>query len=141
MIKITPNFNFGGQCEQAIRLYEKAFNAKVECLIRYSDANWEDYDKKLTDEQKNYIYHAEIYIENQRIMMSDNIDIEFQPSKALSLTVTMETKQDVIKAFNVLKEGSEIIYPIHSTTYSSCFCSLVDKFGFRWVIMTEQTEK
>lgn len=141
MIRITPNFNFGGQCEQAIRLYEKAFNAKVECLIRYSDAHWEDYDKELTEKQKNYIYHSEIYIENQRIMMSDNIDIDFQPSKALSLTVTMETKEDVVKAFNVLKDGCQIIYPIHSTTYSSCTCSLVDKFGFRWVIMTEQTER
>ena len=141
MIIITPNFNFNGKCEQAIRLYEKAFNAKVECLIRYGDAHWENYDEKLTAEQMNYIYHAEIYIENQRIMMSDNIDIDFQPSKALSLTVTMETKEDVIKAFNMLKDGGEIIYSIHSTAYSSCFCSLVDKFGFRWVIMTEQTER
>ncbi len=141
MIKITPNFNFNGQCEEAIYLYEKAFGAKIECLLRYSDARLEDCDKKLTQEQKNYIYHAEVYIGNQRIMLADNMDIDFRPSSALSLTVTMETKNDVIKAFEVLKDGSEVIYPIHSTTYSSCACSLVDKFGFRWVIMTEQTER
>ncbi len=141
MIKITPNFNFNGNCEQAIHLYERAFNAKIECLLRYSDSRVEDFNKNLTREKKNYIYHAEIYIGNQRIMMADNMDIVFQPSSAFSLTVTMDTKDDVIKAFDVLKEGSKIIYPIHSTTYSSCTCSLVDKFGFRWVIMTEQTER
>ncbi|MCH5163208.1 MAG: VOC family protein [Clostridiales bacterium] len=141
MVKITPNFNFNGKCEQAIRLYEQAFSAKIECLLRYCDARSEDCDKKLTQEQKNYIYHAEIYIGNQRIMMADNLDIDFKPSSALSLTVTMDTKEDVIKAFEILKDGSEIIYPVHSTTYSSCTCSLVDKFGFRWVIMTEQTER
>lgn len=141
MIIITPNFNFNGNCEQAIRLYEKAFNAKVECLLRYSDAKTADYDKKLTKKQSNFVYHSEVYIGNQRIMMADNIDIDFQPSRALSLTVTMETKSDVLKVFEVLKDGSEIITPIHSTTYSSCICSLVDKFGFRWVIMTEQTER
>ena len=145
MIKITPNFNFNGngKCEQAIRLYEKAFNAKVGCLLRFSDARPEDYNRELSNEQRNFVYHAEIYIGDQRIMMSDNIDkdILYQPSRALSLTVTLETKEDVIKAFNALKEGSEIIYPLHSTTYSSCTCSLVDKFGFRWVIMTEQTER
>ncbi len=141
MIKITPNFNFNGKCEQAIRLYEKAFNAKVGCLLRYNDAKTEDYDKKLTKEQSNFVYHSEVYIGNQRITMADNIDIDFQPSRALSLTVTMETKADVLKAFEILKDGCEIISPIHSTTYSSCICSLVDKFGFRWVIMTEQTER
>lgn len=141
MIKITPNFHFNGKCEQAIRLYEQAFNAKVECLLRYSDAQPEDYNKKLTDEQNNYVYHAELYIGNQRIMMADIMDIELNPSYALSLTVTMETKADVIKAFEALKDGSKIIYPLHSTTYSSATCSLIDKFGFRWIIMTEQTEQ
>lgn len=141
MIKITPNFHFNGKCEQAIRLYEQAFNARVECLLRYSDARQEDYNKKLTKEQGNYIYHSEIYIGDQRIMLADIMDIDLKPSCALSLTVTMETKEDVIRAFDVLKGGGEIIYPIHSTTYSSCTCSLVDKFGFRWIIMTEQTER
>ncbi|MBD5131068.1 MAG: VOC family protein [Clostridiales bacterium] len=141
MIKITPNFHFNGKCEQAIRLYEQAFDVKVECLLRYSDARPEDYNKKLTKEQSDYVYHAELYIGDQRIMMADVMDIDLKPSRALSLTVTMETKNDVIKAFEALKDGSEIIYPIHSTTYSSCTCSLVDKFGFRWIIMTEQTER
>lgn len=141
MIKITPNFHFNGKCEQAIRLYEQAFGAKVECLLRYCDARPEDYDKELTPEQKNYIYHAEIYIGDQRIMLADIMDIDLQPSLALSLTVTMETKAEVVKAFDILKDGGKIIYPVHSTSYSSCTCSLVDKFGFRFVIMTEQTEQ
>lgn len=69
------------------------------------------------------------------------MDIDLPPSYALSLTVTMETKEEVIKAFEILRECSEIIYSLHSTTYSSCTCSLVDKFGFRRIIMTEQTER
>ncbi len=141
MIRITPNFNFNGNCEEAIRLYEQAFDAKVECLLRYSDANSEDYNKKLTQEQKNFIYHAEVYVGNQRIMLADVMDIDLQPSYALSLTVTVDTKEQVIKAYDILKHGGKIIYPVHSTTYSSATCSLVDKFGFRWVIMTEQTER
>jgi len=141
MIKVTPNFHFNGKCEQAIRLYEKTFNAKVECLLHYSDARPEDYDKELTQEQKNFVYHAEIYIGDQRIMMADVMDTTLQPSYALSLTVTMETKEEVVKAFDILKDGSKIIYPLHSTTYSSATCSLVDKFGFQWIIMTKQTKR
>ena len=138
---VVPNFHFGGKCKEAIELYQKAFDAKVDCLLQYKDAKIEDYDRPLTDEQKNYVYHAEIHIGNQRIMMADNIDLPFAPSTSLFLTMTMDTKEDVMQAFNVMKDGCTIIYPPHSTTYSSCTVNFIDKYGFRWVIMTEQTER
>lgn len=59
------------------------------------------------------------------------MDIDPKPSCVLSLTVAMEIKPDVIKAFDILKDGSKIICSIHSTTYSSATCNLVNKFGFR----------
>ena len=138
---VVPNFQFGGHCREAIELYKKAFGAEIICLLYYKDARIEDYNKPLTDEQKNLVYHAELIICNQRIMMADNIDIPFAPGTALFLTMTMDTKEDVMKAFNVMKEGCTIIVPPHSTTYSSCTVNFIDKYGFRWVIMTEQTER
>jgi uncharacterized glyoxalase superfamily protein PhnB len=76
MVLVTPNFQFSGNCEDAIHLYEKAF----------------------------------------------------------------DTKEDVEKAFNVLKDGGEILIPLRKTTYSSCGGTLIDKYGIRWGLMTEQTE-
>ncbi len=136
---ITPNFNFAGCCEEAIMLYRKAFNARIGCVLRYSDANVSDWSKELTLEQLNYIYHAEIFIDNQRIMMCDNMDVELIKNTALSLTVIFDTKDEVKKAYDILKEDSQTIYPIRSTTYSSCMVVFIDKFGFRWGLMTEQT--
>lgn len=120
MATITPNFNFNGKCYEALKLYQEAFNGKITCLIRNRDATWEAFQKDLTDDEKEYVYHAEMCIGNQRIMMCDNFDV---PS------------------FDIMKEGCEVIYPLHSTAYSSCFVSFYDRFGFRWTIMTEQTDK
>ena len=141
MVKITPNFNFNGKCKEAIQLYKEAFNAEIISLIRNGDATWESSYGNLSDDEKEYIYHAEICIGDQRIMMCDNFSVPYQPSASLSLTVTLDTKEEVLHAFEIMEEGCEIIYPIQSTAYSSCFVSFYDKFGFRWVIMTEQTEK
>jgi PhnB protein len=141
MPMITPNFNFAGRCEEAIALYQKAFGAKIGCLLRYSDADKADWDRELAPEQESCVYHAELFIGGQRIMMCDNLDVPFQKSTALSLTVTFDTKEEVIKAYDVLREGSETIYPVHSTTYSSCEVVFIDRFGFRWGLMTEQTER
>ena len=137
MAIITPNFNFAGQCEEAIRLYQKAFGAKVGCLLRYSDANPADWDRRLTPQQENYIYHAELFINGQRMMMCDNLDVAFRKSTALSLTVTFDTKEEVQQAYEVLGKGSD---NLSDATYSSCIVALVDKYG-PVGLMTEQTER
>lgn len=142
MTIITPTFNLTGQCEEAIQLYQKAFNATIDFMLRYSDADTRDFDSPLTEEQKNYVYHAEIRIGEQRMMFSDIINSEhLTKSTSLFLCVTLDTAEEVKKAYDIMKEGSTTIYPLKSTTYSSCFVSFIDKFGFRWGIMTEQTDR
>lgn len=141
MAIITPNFNFAGRCEEAIGLYQKAFDATVGCLLRYSDADKSDWDKIITPEQEKYIYHAELFIGDQRIMMCDNMDVQLVNSTALSLTITFDTIDEVKQAYDVLQEDSQTIYQMQSTTYSSCMVVFIDKFGFRWGLMTEQTDR
>lgn len=138
MVRVTPNFNFSGNCYEAIQLYQKAFNAQIHTLIRNRDAVWDEAVAGMNEAEKELIYHAEIYIGEQRIMMNDNPDLPLQLVLALSLTITLDTKDEVMQAFEVMKEGGSIIDPPQETAYSSCFVSLVDRFGFRWVIMTEQ---
>ena len=58
------------------------------------------------------------------------------------LFITVKNYEELSqKAYEVMKEGSQTIYEIGSTTYSSCRVVFVDKFGFRWGLMTEQTER
>ena len=42
MTRITPNFNFDGRCADAIALYEQAFHAQVDYVLRYRDADPQD---------------------------------------------------------------------------------------------------
>lgn len=51
-----------------------------------------------------------------------------------------DTKEEVRRAYEIMKEGSKTIYKMEATPYSSCRVVFVDKFGIRWGIMTEQTE-
>ena len=141
MITVTPTFNFCGRCEEAIALYEKAFGATTRYIMRYSDADTRDWNLPMNDEQKNLVYHSEMIIGDQRVFLSDIIEFDLTKGISLFLAITFEDATCVKKAYDVLKEGSTIVYPMKSTTYSSCFVSLIDKFGFRWVLMTEQTEK
>ncbi len=140
-MKITPTLNFGGQCREAIHLYAKAFGGSIACLISYRDANDPAYMPRLTEAQKDWVYHAELHLGGQRIIMSDHADIEFQTCYSNFLTIMYDTKEEVQAAYALLKGGSTTIYPMEATPYSSCRVVFVDKFGIRWGIMTEQTER
>jgi len=140
-MQITPTLNFGGNCRDAIQMYEKAFKGKITCLVSYREANDPAYMPLLNENQKDFIYHAELMLGNQRIIMSDHVDIEFQTCYSNFLTIMYDTKEEVQQAYEMLKEGSKTIYPMEATPYSSCRVVFIDKFGIRWGIMTEQTEQ
>ncbi|WMM26527.1 hypothetical protein RBU61_07595 [Tissierella sp. MB52-C2] len=36
---VTPNYHFNGNCEEALKLYQKAFNCSLIILMHYKDAN------------------------------------------------------------------------------------------------------
>ena len=139
-MKITPTLNFGGACREAIHMYAEAFHGEITCLITYREANDPAYMPLLTEEQKDYIYHAELVVDGQRIIMSDHADIAFQVCYSNFLTIMCDTKEEVQRAYAIMKEGSQTIYPMEATPYSSCRVVFVDRFGIRWGIMTEKTE-
>ena len=140
-MKMVPTLNFAGACREAIHMYEKAFGGKITCLVTYRDANDPAYTPLLTEAQKDWIYHAELTLGTDRIIMSDHADLELGVCYTNFLTIMCDAKEQVQKAYEVMQEGSTAIYPMAATPYSSCRVVFVDRFGIRWGIMTEGTEK
>lgn len=138
---VTPTLHFYGQCEEALRLYQKAFDLKIHSLLHYSGADPRDWNVSLTPEQQAYVYHSEASIGGQRIRLADEIGRDASQSTSLFLTITFETADQVKQAYAALTAEGSLLHPLRSTTYSSCRASVVDKFGFRWGLMTEQTDR
>ncbi len=138
---VTPVINLQGNCEEAIHLYEKAFETKADFILHYSDAKKEDWDRPLTEKQRDMVYHAEMKIGSQRLMFSDIIEFELIKGTSFFLTITFETKEQVQRAYAMLSEGGIALVPMKSTTYSSCTVSFIDRFGFRWGLMTEHPDR
>ena len=131
-MQVVPTLSFGGNCREAVRLYEKAFHGKISCLITYGEADDPAFNPLLKEDQKEYIYHSELVLGEQKIIMSDHVDIEFQTCYSNFLTIMFDTKEEVQQAYEIMKEGSKTIYPMEATSYSPCRVAFVDKFGIRW---------
>ena len=135
----VPTLNFNGKCREAMETYKRAFSGEVTALLTYGEANDPSYP--LRENQKDWIYHGELTFGNQRIIMSDHVDMQFDVRYTCFLTAMMDTKEQVASAWKVMKEGSTVIYPLEATFYSSARVVFVDRFGIRWGIMTETTER
>ena len=138
-MKFVPTMNFNGQCREAMELYRQAFSGEITALLTYGEVNDPAYPLK--EDQKDWIYHGELTFGNQRIIMSDHVDMQFDVCYTCFLTAMMDTKEQVAAAWEVMKEGSTVIYPLEATFYSSARVVFVDRFGIRWGIMTETTER
>jgi PhnB protein len=136
-MRVTPNYHFHGQCEEALRLYARALNGTVTVLLRNTDANPKDASiEGLSDEQRSHVFHAEMVIGGQRLMFSDSLEAVPQ-GQNISTVITFDTPEAVKHAHDILVDGGTIIHPLQATTYSSSFVSLIDRFGMRWELMTE----
>ena len=139
MTKFSPILIFTGQANQAIKLYEKAFSADVKLKMLYSDADESDLQYK--DEEKDLVYHAQIKIGEQILMICDDSvaapqSVEAKPSFLMDLVVEFDSDDELKAAYEVLSDGATITEPLCSQTYCSLTCALVDKFGGRWQLMS-----
>jgi len=141
MPKVDPILIFAGQASQAIELYTKAFGAVVKEKLLFSDANPKDWQSK--DEDKDLVYHCQIKIGNQIIMLADDSDavtngvIETTGNSFLiDLVIQFDSDDELKAAYEILSEGATITSPLCSQTYCSLTCALIDKFGGRWQLMS-----
>ena len=138
MTEIQPILCFAGNASEAIALYEKAFNAALKVKMLYSDADPKDLQYK--PEHKDFIYHSQLKIGNNIIMLADDCDMEAnsqgKSSFLVDLVVNFDTDEELKTAYNVLSEGATISVPLCSQSYCSLTCALTDRYGGRWQLMS-----
>jgi len=136
---VVPTMHFNGECTEAIALYEKAFQTKADFILRYADRDEADWSEPIPAGQENYVYHSEIYIGGMRFMMGDNSAPDTSRTQNQFLTVMFDTADEVRAAYAAFEGHCTVLHPMQSTTYSACMVSIIDKYGFRWGLMTERT--
>jgi len=143
MTKVSPILIYKGNASQALKLYEEAFGAEVKVKMLYSDADPKDF-KHYKAEEKDFIYHSQIMIGNQIIMLADDSadelsnDAQGKSDKTflIDLVVEFDSDDELKAAYEKLSEGATITEPLHSPTFCSLCVALIDKFGGRWQLMS-----
>lgn len=136
---IMPYLNFSGDCEEAFRLYQRAFDGQEPLLARYSDAPESTYPD-MDAAQKNKIMHGHVMLTEAGGISGADAIWPFDKGSAINIHVYCSSPEAAEKAFAILAEEGEAIGalapnpPPHDNGISGI---VKDKFGFMWVLSAE----
>lgn len=129
---LIPHLHFCDNCEEAIALYEKAFNTKAENIVYNRDYAPDEYP------DDNRIAHAVMNIHGQKVFLNDRFGNKDKSLNcAVHLIVMFPSVEELLACYEFFKEESTIIDPFTKLPYSELSSNFIDKFGVQWGFMTE----
>lgn len=132
-MKLNAYLNFGGNCAEAFRFYEKHLGGKIGMMMTHEQA---PQPSKLGPDWKHKVLHARITIGDTEVMGADIPS--YQPMRSVYLSLGVASDGEAERIFKALSDGGEIFMPMQETFFASRFAQLRDKFGTSWMIIHER---
>ncbi|MGD0841321.1 MAG: VOC family protein [Candidatus Acidiferrales bacterium] len=132
---LNTYLNYGGNCAEAFRFYEKHIGGKITALMTY--AQMPD-PSQAPPGMSDQVLHARIVIAGTEILASDAPPDRFQPMRSAYLALAVDTDEEAERIHALLADGGEIFMPMEETFFAHRFSMLRDKFGTSWMIIHDR---
>jgi len=131
-MKLYTQLNFGGNCEEALRFYEKHLGGKIITMMNQSEA------PGAPRGAGKAIIHARMDLGDTVLIANDVPGTVFQKMRSVYLYLSLDSDKEAERIHSVLAEGGEIYIPMEETFYATRFSMLRDRFGVSWTIIHER---
>jgi len=134
-MKLFTYLNYGGNCEQAFRFYEKHLGGKIIMMVTHGQ---QPDPSKVAPDWKNAILHARMDIGETTLLGADVPPERFQPMRSAYLSLLVGSSEEAERIYALLSDGGQIFMPMEETFFAFRFAMLRDKFGTSWMIIHER---
>jgi len=134
-MRINPYLTFGGNCEEAIRAYQKILGGEIVAMMPYGESPMEQETPK---EWRKKIMHARLIFDGNVLMASDAPPDRFQKMQGMEVALNVKEPTEAERVFNALAEKGTIGLPLSETFWAAKFGMLTDRFGTPWLINCEK---
>jgi PhnB protein len=131
-MKLHTFLNYGGNCKEAFRFYEKHLGGKISMMMTHGEMPGA---KNVPPEVKDAILYAHMHIGETELMASDVPPEQFQPMRSVYLSLSVDSSEEAERLYKLLTDGGEIFMPIDETFFAFRFAMLRDKFGTSWMLI------
>jgi len=135
-VQLHTYLNYGGNCEEAFKFYEKHLGGKITMLMHHGEApGGQPPGQKLPPGWDKAVLHARMTLGETDLLGADVPPDRFQPMRSAYLTLTLGSDQEADRVFALLSEGGEVFMPMQGTFFASRFAMLRDRFGTSWMLL------
>ncbi|ATB27079.1 VOC family protein [Melittangium boletus] len=125
----TPYFILNGRVEQAIALYQRALDAKIETMQRFGDV-----DQSCPAAMKSRVMHAALRVGDALLMMSDGPNDGAPPQTgSVSVALDLDDPEQARRCFDALATNGKLIQPLIDAPWGGLFGVVCDEFGISWM--------
>jgi len=129
---VFPYLNFNGNCEEAFKLYARAFGGKNLLMQKYGDLAPEP-------GSKDHVMHAEMDLDDFGRISGADATWPFDKGSAMN-AIIRTSEEKLRKAWGVLSEEGEIVMALEPFEYenNTLMGTIRDKYGFTWIFTEDQ---
>lgn len=131
---IQPYLFFGGRCEEALKFYQTAADAKIDAIMYFNQSPTPMPEGCVQPGFEDKVMHARFSIQGAVILASDGVG----PStgfNGFSLALSVPNADEARKVFDALSAGGQVNMPLSETFFSPCYGMLTDQFGLQWMVI------
>jgi PhnB protein len=133
-MKLHTYLNYGGNCEEAFRFYEKHLGAKLIGVMKWNQMP--NAEKHTPPGYENAVLHAHLELGETAIMASDVPN--YEPMRSAYLSLAVGSNEEAERIYALLADGGDVFMKMDETFFAHRFGQLRDKFGTNWMIIHER---
>jgi PhnB protein len=130
-MQVNPYLLFNGQCEAAMRFYEKCLDGKITMIMTYGESPAAGH---MPAELGKQIIHATLTLGDFQLQASDCPPDLYKKPQGFAVTLQISDLAKGESIFNALAAGGKTVMPFGKTFWAKGFGQLEDKFGIPWMV-------
>ena len=133
-MKLYTHLNFGGNCEEAFRFYEKHLGGKITMMMKASELP----PQVKPPGSLNAIIHARMNVAGVELIGNDVPAEHFKPIRSSYLYLSVDSTKEAERIYKVLEKDGEVGMKMEETFFATRFGQVRDKFGVLWTVIHER---
>ena len=130
-MELTPYIIFNGNCEEALKFYEKALGGEIKNLMRFEGSPAENMS---ADKQK--ILHSHFAVDGRILFMASDSG-QGAPAAGrggmIHLSLNFTDAGKIAGVFAAMGDGGSVTMPLQETFWGATFGMLQDQYGVNWM--------
>jgi PhnB protein len=131
-MKLYTQLNFGGNCEEAFRFYEKHLGGEITMIMKQNQA------PGAPSGAGDAVIHARMNLGETVLIANDVPPATFQKMRSVYLYLAVDSVDEAERVYKLLGADGEIFMHMAETFYATRFAMLRDRFGVSWSIIHER---